>query len=268
MPGGRRSRDRSTVPAFQAFCDRVCSMIRWKAARAPIAAELTAHLEDHAAALEAKGVPCDEAVQRAVAAMGQPYALGAELDRVHPPTLPRLSRVLVVLAAVALLAGLVIGAREDTGLFALTGIFPQAASLPYDGDGTVVISGAAAGGGTLAGYTLTPAREAGLVLVSWMYPEGVMNREYQLQCPVAITHGQPWRPPMTAYQAEALWTDDTGGSGYALFSSYGENALLGSTSWLRIADPTPGARQFTVTLRSNQESVTICLTLEEEVPPL
>lgn len=266
MGRGRGGQERP-VQAFHLFCDRVCSMVRWKAARAPIAAELTAHLEDHTAALEAGGVPRDEAVGRAVAAMGDPYALGAELDRVHPPTLPRLSRVLVVLAVLALLAGLVIGVREDTGLFALTGLFPQEASLPYDGDGTLVLSGSAEGGGTLAGYTLTAGPEAGLALVSWEFPEGVINREYQLQCPVTVTHS-PWQAPMVGHQTEALWTDDIGGSGYAIFSSYGEDALLGSVAWLRIVDPNPGARQFTVTIRSNQESVAICLTLEEEVPPL
>ena len=52
------------------------------------------------------------------------------------------------------------------------------------------------------------------------------------------------------------------------FSSYYEDALLGSTAWLRIVDPTPGARQFTVTLSSTEETVTIYITLQEEVPPL
>ena len=46
-----------------------------------------------------------------------------------------------------------------------------------------------------------------------------------------------------------------------------EDALLGSTAWLRIVDPTPGARKFTVTLSSTEESVTIYITLQEEVPP-
>ena len=94
-----------------------------------------------------------------------------------------------------------------------------------------------------------------------------MDSEYQLQCPVTI-HNQPWRLPMMGYQADAVWTDDTGASGNAYFSSYYENALLGSTAWLRIVEPTPGARQFTVTISSTEESVTIYITLQEEVPPL
>ena len=254
--------------AFSVFCDRVCSVIRWKPAQALARAELTTHLEDHAAALEERGVPPEAAARQAVAAMGDPYELGHQLDRCHSPAIPQLSRLFALLALAALLLGLVVGVRQDTGLFALTGLLPQAASLPYDGEGAVEISGTAAGGGKLAGYTLTPAHEAGLVLVSWDYPQGVTNLEYHLQCPVTITYWQPWRPPMQAYQAVAAWTDDTGGSGYAYFSSYGEDALLGSVAWLRIVGPTPGARKFTVTLSTTQEQATIYITLQEEVPPL
>ena len=30
---------------FEDFCQKVCQMLRWKAARGPVSAELTAHLE-------------------------------------------------------------------------------------------------------------------------------------------------------------------------------------------------------------------------------
>ena len=251
---------------FDTFCAQVCSVIRWKPARQAAWAELLAHLEDHAAALEEQGVPADQAAQRAVEAMGDPYELGHQLDRCHSPLVPKLSRIFVLLALAVLLLSLIIGYRNDTGIFALTGLFPQTASLPYDGDGTVEISGAAAGGGTLAGYTLAPTGEAGLVLVSWEYPQGVTHQEYQLQCPVTVTNPQPWQAPMVAYPADASWTDDTGASGSAFFSSYSEAALLGSTAWLRIVEPTPGARRFTVTLSTTEEAVTLYLTLQKEVP--
>lgn len=248
---------------FNSYCDKVCSVIRWKPAREAARRELLAHLEDHAGTLKDRGVPSGEARQQAVAAMGDPYEIGHQLDRCHGPLVPRLSRIFILLALVVLVLGLVIGFWNDTGIFTLSGLFPQTASLPYNGDGTVEISGTAAGGGKLAGYTLTPSSEAGLVLI----PEDESDREYQLQCPVTITNHQPWRAPMAAYQADASWTDDTGASGYAYFSSYHQDALLGSTAWLRIVDPTPGARKFTVTLSSTEESVTIYITLQEEVPP-
>lgn len=157
---------------FDTFCGQVCSVIRWKPARLAAWAELEAHLEDHAAALEEQGVPADLAAQRAVEAMGDPYELGHQLDRCHSPLVPKLSRIFVLLALAVLLLSLIIGYRNDTGA-----------------------------------------------------------------------------------------------SGYAHFSTYYEDALLGSTAWLRIVDPTPGARKFTVTLSSTEESVTIYITLQEEVPP-
>lgn len=156
---------------FDTFCSQVCSVIRWKPAREAAWRELSAHLKDHAAALEEQGASPEDAAAQAVAAMGDPYEIGHQLDRCHSPLVPKLSRVFFLLALAALLLSLIIGFRNDTGIFTLTGLFPQAGDLPYDGDGTVEISGAASGGGKLAGYTLTPSGQAGLVLVSWEYPE-------------------------------------------------------------------------------------------------
>ena len=46
---------------FEDFCDQVCKPIRWPPAQRLAREELTAHLEDHAAALEAQGVPPEDA---------------------------------------------------------------------------------------------------------------------------------------------------------------------------------------------------------------
>ena len=72
---------------FSQFCDQVVRRVRWFPARGSIAAELRAHLEDHAAALMERGTPEEEATQQAVAAMGDPEALGRQLNRAHPPLL-------------------------------------------------------------------------------------------------------------------------------------------------------------------------------------
>ena len=249
------------------FCTQVCSVIRWKPAREAAWKELLAHLEDHAAALQEQGVPADEAITQAVEAMGDPYQIGHDLDRCHSPLVPRLSRIFILLALAVLVLSFIIGSKYNSGIFALTGLFPETADLPYDGEGSLEISGTAVGGGKLAGYTLTPSGQAGLVLASKVET----GLEYQLQCLVTITC-QPWLPPLAADQADAAWTDDAGGGGAVYFSTYfpyhHADALLGSTAWLRITDPTPGARQFTVTLRSTEEAVTIYITLDEEVPPL
>ena len=67
------------------FCSRVCAHVRFSPDHAAITAELTAHLEDHAAALEARGLSPEEAAAQAVTAMGEPEELGRQLDRAHPP---------------------------------------------------------------------------------------------------------------------------------------------------------------------------------------
>lgn len=254
--------------AFDMFCHQVCSVIRWKPARYAAWAELDAHLEDHAAVLEEQGVPPEEAARRAVEAMGDPYKLGHQLDKCHSPLVPRLSRIFALLALAVLLLSLVIGLRAGTGIFALTGLSPKTGPLPYDGYGTLEISGTATGGGGLSGYQLASAGEAGLVLVSMSYPGEETLREYQLQCPLIITRRQFWQPPMNFLRTEVSWTDDAGGSGSTRTSSVVRHALLGSVALLEIKNPTPGARQFTVTLSTKEEKVTIYITLQEEVPPL
>ena len=74
-------------PLFAQFCEQVVRRVRWFPARGAIAAELRAHLEDHAAALMERGTPEEEAAQRALEAMGDPEELGRQLNRAHPPLL-------------------------------------------------------------------------------------------------------------------------------------------------------------------------------------
>ena len=254
-------------PQFNDFCAQVCLMIRWKAAREPVADELTAHLEDHAAALEARGLDPETAARRAVEAMGDPYALGAELDAAHPPTLPRLSRVLLALGLLILLAGFGLGANQHTGLFAMAGVFPQAPELPCDEEDTVVLEGTASGGGVLGGYTLAPSGRAGLVYVRWEY-EGDVEEQYQLQAPLTAAASRPWLPVPAVYAPDAVYTDDAGGSGSCYLTS-GEDYLLGSTAWLLIVNPTPGATEFSITVSAaTGEAIFFTVTLPEEVPPL
>ena len=252
--------------AFDIFCDRVCSVIRWRAARRPIAAELTAHLEDHAAALEADGLAPDTAVRRAVESMGDPYALGDQLDRVHPPTLPRLSLVLSVLAALVLVAGLVIGAREGTGLFALSGISPRFPDLPFRPSDAqeLVTEGAVSGGGRLGEYTLTPSGRAGLVQIHHEF-DGLSEDFLQLQVPLTITASAPWLPVPEDSALSVAYTDDAGGSGGGYFSTEAEY-LLGVSGCLRLSDPTPGAEAFTITVSTaDGAAVTFAVTLDQEV---
>ena len=69
------------------FCKAVCSFVRFWPDHDAITAELTAHMEDHRDALLERNpaLSPEEAEERAVAAMGDPEALGRELDKSHNP---------------------------------------------------------------------------------------------------------------------------------------------------------------------------------------
>ena len=175
--------------------------------------------------------------------------------------------MLLVLGLLILLAGFGLGANQQTGLFAMAGVFPQAPELPCDEEDTVVLEGTASGGGVLGGYTLAPSGRAGLVYVRWEY-EGDVEEQYQLQAPLTATASRPWLPVPAVYAPDAVYTDDAGGSGSCYLTS-GEDYLLGSTAWLLIVNPTPGATEFSITVSAaTGEAIFFTVTLPEEVPPL
>ena len=247
--------------AFDIFCARVCSAIRWKPARRLAQAELTAHLEDHAQALAAQGLALDLAAERAVAAMGDPYELGHALDRAHPPTLPRLSRVLALAGSLVLAAGLCLGIVRGTGLLALSGAFPRPPDLYEHAGQALLMEGISTGGGSLGGYTLAPSGQAGLV--SYDRPD---EDRREIMVPVTISADRPWLPVPSCY-LDGTWTDGAGGAGAASINS-GWPYLFGAEGWLYLTAPTSGARQFTAVFTVGGEEIFFTVTLPEEVPPL
>ena len=250
------------------FCDHVCQYVRFHPDHEAIRAELAAHMEDHAAALMERGVPGEEAAQQAVAAMGDPYALGAELDAAHPPTLPRLSRVLLALGLLILAAALVLGFRQGTGLPALSGITPRGPGLPeYPTVETVLREGAASGGGQLGAYTFTPSGQAALTSRARPETGGVVTPAREIQVPLTMTPRRFWLPAARPDRADAVYTDDTGrtGEGYILAS---DTYLLGASGFLYLRDPAPGAREFSVTISAaTGDTIFFTVTLDQEVPP-
>ena len=252
--------------AFDIFCARVCSAIRWKPARRLARTELTAHLEDHGQALTTQGLAPDLAAERAVAAMGDPYELGHALDQAHPPTLPRLSRLLALAGALLLLAGIAVGARNHSGLFALEGLFPQAPALElsYGSTSQLLAEGTAVGGGRLGAYTFSPSGRAGLTYD----PQLEEEIDLQIQVPITAAAARPWLSAPAIYHLEGAWTDESGGSG-AVHVGWEADYLLGTSGWLHLIEPTPGARQFTITLTApSGEEIFFTVTLPEEVPLL
>lgn len=70
---------------FEEFCDRVCAEIQYKPAHDAVTRELLGHMEDHARALQEMGVPEEDSIREAVAAMGDAVEIGKELNDQHKP---------------------------------------------------------------------------------------------------------------------------------------------------------------------------------------
>ena len=86
-----------------AYLETVGQQIRWRRARPVLLAELRQHLEDQRDAFAAEGR--EDAEHLAVEEMGDPVAVGAELDRLHRP---RAQRGLLALTMAFALAGAVL----------------------------------------------------------------------------------------------------------------------------------------------------------------
>lgn len=85
------------------YLEAVGAQIRWGRARRPLLRELSDHIADQAAAFEAEGQSPGEALAAAVAEMGEPEAVGRELDRLHRPrSCWRLALTVAVLLGVGL----------------------------------------------------------------------------------------------------------------------------------------------------------------------
>ncbi|MCB5376600.1 permease prefix domain 1-containing protein [Flavonifractor plautii] len=67
------------------YLETVGGQIRWRRARRLLLRELSDHIADQAAAFESEGRSPEEALAGAVAEMGEPEAVGRELDRLHRP---------------------------------------------------------------------------------------------------------------------------------------------------------------------------------------
>lgn len=94
---------------FRRWCDAVTDQVRFRPDRRAIAAELTAHYQDHVQDLERVGYDWKLAQRRALAAMGDPEEVGRALDHVHKPWLGWLwiaSRAVLVLTVIACLLSL------------------------------------------------------------------------------------------------------------------------------------------------------------------
>lgn len=100
---------------IDAFLEAVGAEIRWKKARPRLTEEIRTHLLDQRDAYAARGMAEDEAQAEAVRQMGDPVALGADLDRVHRPR-PQWGLLALALALTATGAFLRYSLTPHTGL--------------------------------------------------------------------------------------------------------------------------------------------------------
>lgn len=106
----------------------ITEQIRCAGAREGVARELRNHIEDQAEAYEKEGMAQEAAMAEAVRQMGDPVAVGIELDRIHRPGMDwRLLAMTVLLS----IGGLLVMALADGFLRRITG----EAALPFQGMG-------------------------------------------------------------------------------------------------------------------------------------
>jgi hypothetical protein len=89
----------------QEYLKTVCGQIRWKKAHAVVAEELANHLADQRDAYITDGTDEATATEAAIAQMGDPVAVGTQLDRTHRPR-PQWS--MLALAAILICSGALI----------------------------------------------------------------------------------------------------------------------------------------------------------------
>lgn len=255
------------------FCELVTGQLRCKWEAQAVRQELSDHIQDHQAALMAEGMGRDQAEEAAVAAMGDPEALGKALDALHSPWPWRLYHatltVIILLfgLALCLVIGTLFGSGSSVNLslenlsYALKEQDPQYIMERYvltDSD-TVQTTGAVTGGGEIGPYRLSPTGEA--LLLSC--PDGEGGTATRLAFLVSTFHLQPWLETLDPLGQPCSAVDDLGnryGPDQVFFLSTGGHLLDFCRVLLR--DPAPAARRFTLTLDTDRGSVTFTVTLE------
>jgi len=194
--------------------------VRFRPDHEAITAELTAHLEDHKAAiLETRpDMPLREAERRAVEAMGNPEELGRWLDSIHNPLLGWLqiwfvravvlAGVLMLLFSVPRLGTVAVNLLAPPTYNSLGGL---GSALERSAPEEIVVDFRPEGSWTWEGYTFSIHRAVVLDL----------GDEQALYYLLKVTHPNPWnREPALR---DWLWAEDDLGNFYP---SYRQGRLL------------------------------------------
>lgn len=253
------------------FLDRVRSQIRYAPAARQVSRELTDHLDDRMELLTAQGLSEQDAMEQAVAAMGDPYEIGKAIDRLYPPVWHRLSHVLLGCASLLLFITLVWNLAGLGAATRFTALRPEHAVITLDHallseenseDPTLLRSATVFGEGTLGGRTFRPADDKGTAGV-YRLSTGVV----QLRFGLTVSHTAPWL--YNAYAPELTLTDDLGRQHEAAWFRLGDTFSLRTRVLLWADLPDSAARSYTLTCsaRDGSSSVVFNVHCGEEVSP-
>ena len=250
------------------FCDTVTRQLRCRWEAPAVRQELSDHIQDHMDALLSGGMGRDEAEEAAVAAMGDPEALGKALDDLHSPWPWRIYHAArtaaILLFGLALCLGIsgldhTIDLSPDSLRSALEeqiqdSDFIMERYIRTDGD-AVLATGIVTGSGDIGPYRLSPSGEALLLTQE--------DRDTRLAFLVSTFHPQPWLESLKLYDLACSALDDLGNQ-YSSDQFYFLNTggRLRDLCWVLLYDPDPTARRFTFTLDTDRGSVTFTITPE------
>lgn len=241
------------------FCAAVQKEIRSPYARAGVARELEAHIEDRADALCEHGADPHEAELRAIRSMGDPSALGRDFDRVYSPVgyylflAVRPVAVLAVFLCLCVLAESWLNTRWYTQS-ALPHWFPTyeiAEVMALPADEHTAATGTVTGGGRYGDYRVVPYGQAAL---------RDYDGSYDLLFAVETAHWQPWLADLS-FDNMTLTSDAPQGRLYLDAVSYPSPSRMMGLHWIYLFNVDPDVRNYTVTLGAGNQVLHFQVTL-------
>lgn len=257
------------------FCRTVTEQLRCRQEAGAVYQELFDHIQDHAEALRARGLEAEAAERAAVEAMGDPVALGKELDRLHSPWPWRVLRFCttglgLVLGLLVLFGAMwLVDADKGPPLVSLPTSEEVRAALPQNG-GETLRTCAVRGGGRVGDYLLFPEGEALLRRLDPYTYQGVRHPpEYLLVFAVRSFHWQPWLDDLQSGVLQLSSTgglnlDPAGGVINAIMYPLPEGGRLTGCHAVVVSGVAGDARQVAVTLNTDRGTVRFTVDLREE----
>lgn len=196
------------------WLDTAMDQVRCKPEHKAIRAELLGHIEDKEQYFLDKGMEPQEAARAAVEAMGDPIAVGKEMDQAHPffwGKFYAVAKVAIVLLCGALIF-LAIVAAENGTLGNIVQSYPLKISsydpVEWGGDGVIVWEDPYEPV-KQSGYTIDVTRAYWNPVVEYTNYAGAQQDENVLSIDFKVSNPRPWcAEPLFMYRLEVLGGED------------------------------------------------------------